>query len=189
MAVNLKTPERIAQVLAVLCLMILILMAGKPSFTNASEPVRGIHDPGIALQMARNADEVDSILGPAPSADREVMRLKQYLDFAFIVTYVGIAMAMVMALKRMRPLAFALLFAVTAAGIFDWTENLAILPFIRLLHVLDCDPTPLTAPMSGVASMASRKVRAPSSASALMLSDLIRCSMSFAGVIFAPCRS
>jgi hypothetical protein len=132
MALNLKSPERIAQALAALCLMILILLAGKPAFTNASVPVRGMHDPGIALQMARNVDEIDSILGPAPSADREAMRLKQYLDFALIVTYVAIAIAMAAAMRTMRPLAFALLLAVVAAAIFDWTGTLAIL---RLLPV------------------------------------------------------
>jgi len=132
MTLNLKSPERIAQVLAVLCLMILILLAGKPSFTNASEPVRGIHDPGIALQVARNVDEVDSILGPAPSADREVMRIKQYLDFAFIVTYVAIAIALAASVKRLRPVALALLLCVLAAAVFDWTENLAILRLLPL---------------------------------------------------------
>lgn len=132
MARNLKSPERIAQILAVLALMILILLAGKPSFTNASVPVRGIHDPGIALQVARDVDEIDAILGPSPSADREAMRLKQYLDFAFIVTYVGIAVAMAVSIRRMRPLAFTLLLCVIAAGVFDWSENLAILRLLPL---------------------------------------------------------
>jgi hypothetical protein len=135
MPLHLKSPERIAQMLAVLCLMILILLAGKPAFTNASVPVRGMHDPGIALQMARNVDEIDSILGPAPSADREAMRLKQYLDFALIVTYVSIAVVIsvaIAAMRTMRPLAFALLLAVVAAAIFDWAGTLAIL---RLLPV------------------------------------------------------
>jgi hypothetical protein len=132
MAPNLKSPERIAQMLAVLALMILILLAGKPSFTNASVPVRGIHDPGIALQVARDVDEIDAILGPSPSADREAMRLKQYLDFAFIVTYVGIAVAMAVSIRRMRPLAFTLLLCVIAAGVFDWSENLAILRLLPL---------------------------------------------------------
>lgn len=132
MPLNLKTPERIAQALAVLCLMILILLAGKPSFTNASEPVRGIHDPAIAVQVARNAAEIDAILGPAPGADREAMRLKEYLDFALIVAYIGIAAAMAVAMKRMRPLAWVLLGCVLAAAFFDWTASLAIL---RLLPV------------------------------------------------------
>jgi hypothetical protein len=129
---NWKSPGRIAQILAVLCLMILILLAGKPGFTNASVPVRGIHDPGIALQVVRDVDEVDSILGPAPSADREAMRLKQYVDFAFILTYAGIAITIAAAVKRMRPVAFAVLLCVLAAAFFDWTENLGILRLLPL---------------------------------------------------------
>ena len=132
MPFRLNSPERIAQALAVLCLVILIVLGGKPDFTNASQPVRGIHDPGIALQVARNVEEVDAILGPAPSADREAMRLKQYIDFAFIATYVGIALAIAASVKRMRPVAVALLLCVLAAGVFDCMENLAIL---RLLPV------------------------------------------------------
>jgi len=133
MRLNLKTPERLAQALAVLCLMIIILMAGKPAFTNASLPVRGIHDPGIALQVARNVDEVDSILGEAPSADREVMRLKQYVDFAFIAAYVSLAVVMCWVLaRRMRLAAIALLGCTIAAGTFDILENLAILRLLPL---------------------------------------------------------
>src|SRR5258708_19388203 len=127
MRLSLKTPERLAQALAVLCLMIILLMAGKPAFTNASLPVRGIHDPGIALQVARNVDEVDSILGEAPSADREVMRLKQYVDFAFIAAYVSLAVVMCWVLaRRMRLAAIALLGCTISAGTFDISENLAL---------------------------------------------------------------
>jgi hypothetical protein len=133
MWLHLKRPERLAQALAVLCLAIVILMAGKPAFTNASLPVRGIHDPGIALQVARNVDEVDSILGEAPSADREVMRLKQYLDFAFIAAYVSLAVVMAWVLARRMPLAaVALLVCTAAAAIFDILENLAILRLLPL---------------------------------------------------------
>ena len=132
MPFKLNSPERVAQLLAVICLTMLILLSGKPEFTNASVPVRGIRDPGIALQMARNVEEVDAILGPAPSADREAMRLKQYLDFAFIVAYVALAIAMAVSMKRMRLLAFALLLCVIAAGIFDWVENRAILRLLPL---------------------------------------------------------
>src|SRR5260221_720922 len=65
-----RSPERVAQALAVLCLVILAVLAGKPSFTNASQPPRGIRDPMIALQMARDAGEVDAILGESPGPDR-----------------------------------------------------------------------------------------------------------------------
>lgn len=133
MILNLKTPGRLAQALAVLGLAIVILMTGKPEFTNASIPVRGILDPGIALQVARDVGEVDSILGEAPSADREVMRLKQYLDFAFLATYSAIAAVMCWALARRRRMAaLALLVCTIAAASFDVRENLAILRILPL---------------------------------------------------------
>src|SRR5258705_8868391 len=93
-------PERLAQILAALCLVIVAVMAGKPSFTNASQPVRGIADPGIALQTVRGIDEIDAILSDAPSADREVMRIKQYIDFALIAAYAAIAVVIAWATRR-----------------------------------------------------------------------------------------
>ena len=132
MRIDWKSPEGMAQWLAVLCLVLLILLAGKPGFTNASQPVRGMNDPGIALQMARSVDEVDSILGPAPSADREAMRLKQYIDFALILTYAGIAVTIAMGVRRMRAVAIVLLLCVIAGAAFDWMENLAILRILAL---------------------------------------------------------
>jgi hypothetical protein len=126
-------PERLAQILAALCLVIVAVMAGKPSFTNASQPVRGITDPGIALQTARNVDEIDAILSDAPSADREVMRLKQYIDFAFIATYAALSIVMAWALRRrMRWVALALVVCTLTAAVFDVLENLAILRLLPL---------------------------------------------------------
>lgn len=125
--------ERLAQILAALCLVIVAVMAGKPSFTNASQLVRGITDPGIALQTARNVDEIDAILSDAPSADREVMRLKQYIDFAFIATYAALSLVMAWALRRrMRWAALALALFTLAAAVFDALENLAILRLLPL---------------------------------------------------------
>lgn len=57
-----KVQQRIARALAAWCLVFLIVLAGTPSFTNASLPVRGVADPVVALQMAHNADEVEAIL-------------------------------------------------------------------------------------------------------------------------------
>jgi hypothetical protein len=127
-----RSPERVAQALAVLCLAVLAVLAGKPSFTNASQPPRGIRDPMIALQMARDTGEVDAILGEAPGPDREAMRLKQYIDFAFIGSYVALFGAMGAALARRSR--WGLLAAVSgvAMGVPDVLENLAIL---RLLPV------------------------------------------------------
>ena len=124
--------ERVAQALAVLCLAILAVLAGRPAFTNASQPPRGIADPMIALQMARDVEEVDDTLGEAPSPDREAMRLKQYVDFAFIASYVALLVVMGAALARRSRWGWALGGLGAAAGVFDILENVAIL---RLLPV------------------------------------------------------
>jgi hypothetical protein len=114
------------------CLVILALLAGKPSFTNASQAPRGIRDPMIALQMARDAGEVDAILGESPGPDREAMRLKQYIDFAFIASYVALFGAMGAALTRRSRWGWVVAVSGLAMGVPDALENLAIL---RLLPV------------------------------------------------------
>ena len=124
--------ERVAQALAVLCLVILAVLAGKPSFTNASQPPRGIRDPMIALEMARDVGEVDAILGESPGPDREAMRLKQYIDFAFIVSYVALFGGMGAALARRSRWGWLVAVSGVAMGVPDVLENLAIL---RLLPV------------------------------------------------------
>ncbi len=134
MALNLRTQQRIARALAAWCLVFLVVLAGRPSFTNASLPVRGVADPVIALQMARNTDEVEAILGDAPSADREVMRVKQYVDFALIAGYVSLALLIAAALKRSgrRWIALLLSLLAIAAASLDVRENLAMLRVVNL---------------------------------------------------------
>ena len=124
--------ERVAQALAVLCLVVLAVLAGKPAFTNASQPPRGIRDPMIALQMARDAGEVDAILGESPGPDREAMRLKQYIDFAFIGSYVALFGTMGAALARRSRWGWVVAVSGVAMGVPDVLENLAIL---RLLPI------------------------------------------------------
>ena len=51
-------------------------------------------DPQLSLQFVRNLEDVDAILGDAPSPDREVMRIKQYIDFAFIASYASLFIAL-----------------------------------------------------------------------------------------------
>ena len=93
-----RSPERAALALAVLCAVLLILVQGRPYFTTSSFPQRGIADPQVAMQMARSVPEIDAILGEAPSPDRVVMRMKQYIDFAFIAAYTALFVVMSWAL-------------------------------------------------------------------------------------------
>src|SRR4249919_258926 len=81
--------RRTTLLLAMLTTAAFVLLLGRPSFTNASKPPR-FGDPMLALQFARDVQDVDWIMGDAPSPDREVMRVKQYADFAFITCYTGL---------------------------------------------------------------------------------------------------
>lgn len=114
--------------------MFLVVLAGRPSFTNASLPVRGVADPVVALQMARDAADVEAIMGDAPSADREVMRVKQYVDFALIAGYLALALIIAAALARTRHRRLALVMGGVAllAAIADVLENLATLRVVNL---------------------------------------------------------
>src|SRR5579872_508232 len=109
MGLNLRTQQRIAWALAAWCVVFLAVLAGRPSFTNASLPVRGVPDPVVALQMARDAADVEAIMGDAPSADREVMRVKQYVDFALIAGYVALSLLIAAVLVRTRHRRLALI--------------------------------------------------------------------------------
>jgi len=125
--------ERIVGLLALYCLAAIAVISGPPRFTNAARPVRGIDNPVLAMEVVRDAAEVDAILSDAPSADREAMRLKQYADFGFIAGYAGLFVAMAMLLGRAAYTAGAI--GVIAAA-FDVAEN------VFILRVVD---TPLAA--------------------------------------------
>jgi hypothetical protein len=126
--------QRIAGALAVLCLMAIGLLQGPPHFTNASRPPRGIADPGVALQVARNAAEVDDILGDAPSPDREVMRQKQYIDFGFIAVYAMLLITLALLLAResygRHAAGVAVIICAGATAAFNALENLTILQIL-----------------------------------------------------------
>ena len=108
------------------------LLMGRPSFTNASKPRFG--NPMLALQFARDVQDIDWILGDAPSPDREVMRVKQYADFAFIVSYTGLALALAALASRKggwrRAAGIAAAICGVGAGVFDIFENRAILKLL-----------------------------------------------------------
>jgi hypothetical protein len=75
---------------------------------------------------------VDDILEDAPSPDREVMRLKQYIDFAFIASYVALLWMMGRALSRRSRWGYALALCGIAVAVPNVIENLEILRLIPL---------------------------------------------------------
>ena len=115
--------------LAAACVALVIILNGKPEFTNASRPPRGIANPVVALQMARDVTEVDAILSEAPSPDREAMRIKQYLDFVFIPCYAALFIALAWTFgSRAARLAGA---CGVAAAVADVFENIGILRVVN----------------------------------------------------------
>ncbi|MSV36370.1 MAG: hypothetical protein EXQ47_12360 [Bryobacterales bacterium] len=122
--------ERAAWLLAAACLVLTVVSAGRPVFTNASRPVRGIAVPVFALQTIRGIEELDAILSDAPSPDREVMRVKQFVDFVLIAAYGALFAVMAAALARVRRVAFAILVLAWAAALFDILENASILKIV-----------------------------------------------------------
>jgi len=123
-------------ILAVLCAAMIALQMGKPHYTNASVPQRAFGDPNLSIQFARGIDDIDAVLGDAPSPDREVLRIKLYFDFAFIASYVALFLTLSLPLARARggadwargwPQILGIAAAVCgmSAGAFDVLENLA----------------------------------------------------------------
>jgi hypothetical protein len=135
--------DRVAAGFAVLALVMLALLAGKPSFTNASRPPRGISDSGIALQVAQSLGDVDLILGEAPSPDREVMRIKQYIDFGFMLALTGLFLTLALMLMRQggwgQLVGLAAMICGVATGVFGLIEQRAIL---RILDISLVQTTP-----------------------------------------------
>jgi hypothetical protein len=124
--------QRWAGLLAVLNLAMIAILVGRPYFSNASRPVRGITNPVLAMEVARNVSEVDAILGDAPSPDREAMRIKQYADFGFICTYASLYVVMSLLLMREgRAVAISAAVLGVLAAIFDVIENLGILRIVN----------------------------------------------------------
>jgi hypothetical protein len=124
--------QRWAGLLAVLNLATIAILMGRPYFSNASRPVRGISNPVLAMEVARKVSEVDAILSEAPSPDREAMRIKQYADFGFICAYTALYVVMSLLLKREgRVLAILAAVLGVLAAIFDVIENLGILRIVN----------------------------------------------------------
>lgn len=166
--------ERAAGAWAALCLVLLALLAGKPSFTNASRPPRGISDPGIALEMARSLDDVDFILGEAPSPDREVMRIKQYIDLGLMASLTGLFLTLAWILMRQgawgRVAGPAAMVCAAATAVFDVIEKRAI------LRVLDTSLLETTPAMINAIRSASAATWALAAVTLALLSSLYRLS-------------
>jgi len=145
--------DRVAVLLAMLTVAAFLLLLGRPSFTNASKPRFG--DPMLALQFARDVEDIDWILGDAPSPDREVMRVKQYVDFGFIACYTALFLALSALVIRKggwrQVTGIAAGICGVAAGLFDVLENRAI------LNLLDV-------PLRATTSAMVQAIRGPSTA-------------------------
>jgi hypothetical protein len=126
--------ERWVGIVAVFNLAMIAILSGRPSFSNASRPVRGISNPILAMEMVRNVTEVDAVLSDAPSPDREVMRIKQYGDFGFIGAYSALYVLMAMLLAGQgRSAAISAAVLGVIAAICDVIEN------IGTLRIVDVD--------------------------------------------------
>src|SRR5579859_3925719 len=125
-----RSPERSVSLWAVACLTMIALLNVQPYFSNACRPPRGIASPVIAMEVVRNVEEVDAILGEAPSPDREAMRIKQYVDFGFIAAYVGLFLAARGLVGGAAGWAVAI--CGVAAGAADVVENIGILRVVNV---------------------------------------------------------
>jgi hypothetical protein len=123
--------QRLALIAGLASAACLGLLAGPPYFSTASVPQRWTFDPGLEVQTVTDAEDLRLTLGDAPSQDRETMRLKVKIDFAFIAFYgtllvtLGLIAARSGGWRRLVGVAAAL--CAVAAGVFDVLENLAIL--------------------------------------------------------------
>jgi hypothetical protein len=170
--VSLARIDRVAAGFAVLALVMMALLAGKPSFTNASRPPRGISDPSIALEVVRSLGDVDLILGEAPSPDREVMRIKEYIDFGFIASLTGLFLTLALMLMRQgtwgKVVGPAAMICAVATAAFDLIEKLAI------LRILDVSLAQTTPAMINSIRSASAATWALAAVTLLLLSSLFR---------------
>jgi hypothetical protein len=136
------SPKRWIGLVAVLTLASLAILLGRPHFSNASRPVRGITNPLVAMQGARNVSDVDTILSDAPSPDREVMRIKQYAGFGFIGGYAALFVLMGMMLVR-----HGRVLAIAAAALGLLAAVADLIASIDILRLLDVNLSHTTQPM------------------------------------------
>jgi len=122
------TANRRIALLALFQVLVIGVMLGPPKFTNSVTVPRNLGSPVLALEVARNVEEVDMILGPMPSADRLTMRLKTIQDFAFLTGYGLTFVLLALMLRKLEPLwGNAALAVAIAAPLLDIIENAFIL--------------------------------------------------------------
>jgi hypothetical protein len=123
--------QRLALMAALASAGCLGLLAGPPYFSTASAPQRWTSDPGIEMQTVTDVEDLRLTLGDTPSQDRETMRLKVKIDFAFIAAYGTLLVALGLIAARAggwrRAVGVAAALSAVAACVFDVLENLAIL--------------------------------------------------------------
>ncbi len=126
--------KRLALLAAFATLACFGILVGPPYFSTASVPQRWTIDPGMEVQTIRDTEDLRLTLGDAPSQDRETMRVKVKIDFAFIAAYVALLVALGVVLARQggwkRFAGVAVAICGLAAGVFDVLENLAILDIL-----------------------------------------------------------
>ena len=128
--------KRVALIAGVLTVACWGLLLGPPDFSTASAPQRW-PDPQIEVQTVRDVEDLRLTLGDAPSVDRETMRIKLRIDYAFIACYVTLLASL--GLMRRRVLGVAAAVGAVAAGVSDVLENVAI---ARILDVRIAATTP-----------------------------------------------
>jgi hypothetical protein len=125
--------KRLALIAAVACVSCFILLRSEPKFSGSSAPQR-FSDPVLEVETVRDVEDLRLTLGDAPSADRETMRIKTKIDFAFIASYAAFFVALGIVLARhggwRRMAGVALAICAIAAAVFDVLENLAILAIL-----------------------------------------------------------
>jgi hypothetical protein len=121
--------KRVAVIAGMLLVTCWLLLLGPPDFSTASAPQRW-PDPHLEVQTVRDVEDLRLTLNDAPSQDRETMRVKLRIDYAFIACYVtllaslGVIGSRKGGWQRMAGVVAAI--TAIAAGVFDVLENLAI---------------------------------------------------------------
>jgi hypothetical protein len=126
--------KRVALIAGAGMLTCLALMAGPPYFSTASVPQRWRLSPVLEVETVSDFEDLRLTLNDTPSQDRETMRIKTKIDFAFIASYVAFLVANGVLIARAggwrRAAGVILAICALAAGVFDVLENFAILDIL-----------------------------------------------------------